>query len=316
MALEDDIRRTLDRTAAQLRDSVSRQVAALGNELTVATRAALADLALTAQRAAASSKPSAQPVTVDRLLDGSRALTRARSLTDGLDALVAASSREALRVAVLLVRGQSLAGWRFVGFDTPFDEPQTVTVALDDAGLIADAIRTRSATVARDRAPAFAGLPAGHDAMAAPIAIADEIVAVLYADQAGSDDYPAGWTEVIEWLTADAARTLEALTAVKAVQFAAGRTRRPSGADTEDDDDAAARRYARLLVSEIKLYHEPQVVAGRRGRDLRSRLGGEIARARSLYEQRVPAPLRERTDYFEAELVRTLADGDASLLGQ
>jgi hypothetical protein len=56
------------------------------------------------------------------------------------------------------------------------------------------------------------------------------------------------------------------------------------------------------------------VVAGRRERDLATRLGGEIARARVLYEQRVPADVRQGMDHFHAELVRTLADGDSTLL--
>jgi glycolate oxidase len=53
---------------------------------------------------------------------------------------------------------------------------------------------------------------------------------------------------------------------------------------------------------------------GRRERDLTTRLGGEIARVRTLYEQRVPAAVRQGTDYVHEELIRTLADGDASLL--
>ena len=85
-------------------------------------------------------------------------------------------------------------------------------------------------------------------------------------------------------------------------------------ADESADQHAAARRYARLLVSEIKLYHEPQVAEGRRERDLTTRLGGEIARVRALYEQRVPVEIRKSTDYVHEELIRTLADGDASLL--
>jgi hypothetical protein len=82
-----------------------------------------------------------------------------------------------------------------------------------------------------------------------------------------------------------------------------------------DDDDDAARRYARLLVSEIKLYHESAVTAGRRDRNLLERLRNEIDRARRLYGERVPAAVLARTDYFDQELVRTLANGDASLLG-
>jgi hypothetical protein len=33
-----------------------------------------------------------------------------------------------------------------------------------------------------------------------------------------------------------------------------------------------------------------------------------------LYEQRVPPEVRQRSDLFHDELVRTLANGDASLL--
>ena len=49
-------------------------------------------------------------------------------------------------------------------------------------------------------------------------------------------------------------------------------------------------------------------------RALSLRLGGEIARARAMYEQRVPPHIRGQRDHFHSELVRTLADGDASLL--
>ena len=45
------------------------------------------------------------------------------------------------------------------------------------------------------------------------------------------------------------------------------------------------------------------------------RLGGEISRARQLYEARVPSTVLARSDVFEQELVRTLADGDRTLLG-
>jgi hypothetical protein len=106
------------------------------------------------------------------------------------------------------------------------------------------------------------------------------------------------------------ARCLEVFTAYRSAQVLneAGRPGAPA------DDEQAARRYARLLISEIKLYHEADVVAGRRERDLASRLGGEIARARVLYEQRVPAHIRQSTDCFHDELVHTLADGDRELI--
>jgi hypothetical protein len=122
-------------------------------------------------------------------------------------------------------------------------------------------------------------------------------------------------------LTAYASRSLEALTAFKTARALTQHPERraadasPQAPDSEAaEENTSARRYARLLVSEIKLYHEAAVVDGRRDRDLASRLGGEIARARVMYEQRVPSPVRAQTDYFHEELVRTLADGDATLL--
>ena len=97
-----------------------------------------------------------------------------------------------------------------------------------------------------------------------------------------------------------------------------GQSRRPPAlprrSTARAEEDTRRGVDARLLVSEIKLYHEEAVVEGRRDRDLATRLGGEIARARVMFEQRVPSHVRERADYFREELLRTLANGDASLL--
>jgi hypothetical protein len=76
-----------------------------------------------------------------------------------------------------------------------------------------------------------------------------------------------------------------------------------------------ARRYARLLIADIRLYNEAAVRTGREQRDLASRLQPEIARARSAFEERIPASVRNRERFFDEELVRTLADGDETLLG-
>ena len=83
-------------------------------------------------------------------------------------------------------------------------------------------------------------------------------------------------------------------------------------------DDALheeARRLARLLVSEIKLYNEEQVEEGRRKRDLYERLREDIDRSRQMYEERVDQRILRSTDYFYQELVRILAAGDSRALG-
>ena len=76
-----------------------------------------------------------------------------------------------------------------------------------------------------------------------------------------------------------------------------------------------ARRFARLLVSEIKLYNEPKVREGRNNGDLYDRLHEDIDRSRQMYDKRVAPPVAARHDYFHQELVNTLAEGDPAKLG-
>jgi hypothetical protein len=92
----------------------------------------------------------------------------------------------------------------------------------------------------------------------------------------------------------------------------------PAGAGAAGEEDARqeeARRFARLLVSEIKLYNEDEVERGRAEKDIGARLKEDIDRSREMYEKRIPADVRQGHDYFRDELVRILADGDADALG-
>ena len=301
--------RARDASDARTRQAVADAVSAVCDEMRVADSAA-----------------------GERLLDAIRAIDRARSLTEILDTLVSSAGREAPRAGILLVRGETLKGWRFIGFNA--DGPIETELALDAAGLIGDVVRagvTASSATAGTLTGAPFELPEGRERVALPIPLSGQVVAVLYADQ-GADDDPAqhtarSWAATLDVMARHAARCLEALTAFKAARalterpdtsaaIAPGAEGSAADVDRSADEEESARRYARLLVSEIKLYHEPAVAAGRRERDLGTRLSAEIARARVLYEQRVPAHVRQQTDHFHAELIRTLANGDAALLGQ
>jgi hypothetical protein len=104
-----------------------------------------------------------------------------------------------------------------------------------------------------------------------------------------------------------------------------GSTRRYGAADMEFPVDVSeadkryhneARRFARLLVSEIKLYNEDKVRRGRDEGDLYSRLREDIDRSRQMYDKRVRPEVSSRYDYFHHELVNMLAEGDQHKLGQ
>ncbi|HEV7768066.1 MAG TPA: hypothetical protein VGQ76_23895, partial [Thermoanaerobaculia bacterium] len=84
----------------------------------------------------------------------------------------------------------------------------------------------------------------------------------------------------------------------------------PAGPPTEDSKrHDEARRFARLLVSEIKLYNESKVEQGRKNRDLYERLKDDIDRSRQMYDERISEDVRKGSNYFYDELVRILADG-------
>jgi translation initiation factor 2 beta subunit (eIF-2beta)/eIF-5 len=93
----------------------------------------------------------------------------------------------------------------------------------------------------------------------------------------------------------------------------------PDEPEVEVSEDEArreeARRFARLLVSEIKLYNEEQVERGREAHDIYRRLQEDIDRSREMFEKRIAPEVRAKQDFFQDELVRILADGDPDRLG-
>ena len=90
-----------------------------------------------------------------------------------------------------------------------------------------------------------------------------------------------------------------------------------SGLSSADQEThKKAKRFAKLLVDEIKLYNQAKVAEGKKNKDLYPRLKEDIDKSRQTYEKRWGSSAAATGDYFHAELVRILADGDASLLGE
>ena len=253
--------------------------------------------------------------TLDRLTAAVRRIGEAGALSDVLAALADAAAAETPRIAVFVSAGASYQPFRQRGFN----ERDVRQISRSEASGLTGGLP-------------FAPLPPGRAGFSVPIDISGHTVAILYADDVsgGNVPVPSPWPEALEILARHAALRLETLTALRTVQALGGA--RPAGGEapvatvgtaaavgtgaTSTEDDQSARRYARLLVSEIKLYNEGAVRLGRQNHDLLDRLRPEIDRARRLYEERVPARVPARTTYFDDELVQTLADGDPALLGK
>jgi len=95
----------------------------------------------------------------------------------------------------------------------------------------------------------------------------------------------------------------------------------PAGVDLSQLSEADqkvhkdAKRFAKLLISEIDLYNKTKVADGRKNKDLYKRLKSDIDRSRQTFEKRFGKSVAKQFDYFHEELVRTLAGNDPSLLG-
>ena len=89
-----------------------------------------------------------------------------------------------------------------------------------------------------------------------------------------------------------------------------------TGGEEDKKSHAEARRTARLLISEIKLYNEEVLKAGRENNDIYHRLQQEIDHGREAYTQRVPGKILSTRDYFHEELVRILGENDPARLGE
>lgn len=262
----------------------------------------------------AAAKPAAAlPADLDRIVAATREIDSARSLSETLECLLTHAGAAAGRAALFLIDGDQLKAWKAAGM--PDDDVNTDGCSVDGQDLLALAIQTGDATPSSADwpAPPFAGLPEDRAGLAVPLMVGGRAVAVLYADSGANQPAP-GADETVEALVRHASAVVALRSAMRTLDVIGGAADETAGG-AEVTDDQGARRYARLLVSEIKLYNEPAVRAGREQRDLRQRLAAEIDRAQRLYEERVPSAVGGRQVYFQQELVQTLADGDATLLG-
>jgi hypothetical protein len=130
-----------------------------------------------------------------------------------------------------------------------------------------------------------------------PVLTRDRVTAILYAD---SDDGPVE-TSALDLLVALAG----------ALPAASNQTPKKN----EPALHLRAQRFARVRVAEIQLYQSQKVKSGRSNADLYSYLKSEIDTGRAAFRRDFLSASPAMADYFHLELVQTLANDDAALLG-
>jgi hypothetical protein len=155
-----------------------------------------------------------------------------------------------------------------------------------------------------------------------PLLGRQKVVAVLYAE----GDNRVVDVNGLELLSSLAAHALE--TAVREKRSASlvaisgtdsvPRTAAPAApvmTKEEQDLHSRAQRFARVQVAEMRLYKSGAVKAGRAESRLYDSLRQDIDAGREAFYRQFISSCPSMVDYFHLELVRTLANENAALLG-
>jgi hypothetical protein len=273
--------------------------------------------------------PGASPT--DILNAAAASIQDAGSQAEILRHLLEGEARFAVRVALFVVRGGVISGWQGTGFH---DNEAIKTVSLNtSAGLVARAIQSRApaggSTVEFDQGFVNSVAPPAQDnCLVLPLVVKERVAALLYADAGTAPGgildasalslltrWAALWLELSALRKAGAPAAEEAQPSAATAVPVAAAAAAPAVAAEESDLHKKARRFAKLLVEEIKLYNQPKVVEGKHNRDLYDRLREDIEKSRSTYQKRYGETPVASANYFNQELIRVLADNDISLMG-
>jgi len=282
------------------------------------------------------------------------AIHRATSQSEILRALLDGGARFSDRLALFVIRGGGAFGWQARGLQNdPAIAGLTLEVGnglaaramKDFASVSGPAAELGSAFLAA------VGAPATGEAVVFPLIVREKVAALMYAD-AGLR--PGGRTEksALQLLVRSAGLWLEVLSLRRAALGSPATAERPAGEGLvvppervaesvaaltaspapeaevvaappaapelsleQQEMHTKAKRFARLLVDEIKLYNPAKVAEGRERRDLYERLKDDIEKSRATYQKRYGSTVGGGEDYFTQELIRNLAENDTSLLG-
>jgi hypothetical protein len=278
-----------------------------------------------AESVAGESRERAVRECADRLNQSVRRLRQAEALEDLGATLVDASAAFASGAALFLIEGESARLTNVRGIEAE-ELPARFEIPLASAPALAGAIETRDPVTA-------AALPSqvseavvdllGHSPdlriSLVPIVAAETVPAVLYAwgnvEESAiellAQVASAAWTGFV--MPQPAPEQSQPLVTIASAPEPPASWE--SLSPEEQETHLRAQRFARVHVAQMRLFESDAVQAGRSQRNLYGVLAKSIDAARSQFREKFFAACPGMLDYFHLELVRTLAQDDAALLG-
>jgi hypothetical protein len=259
-------------------------------------------------------------------IESARRLDQAGDQVEALTRFLEECLRHASRAVLLVEQHGRAQPWKSAGFGGPqADRRGTVLLpAVDALERVRDGVPQRLGE--GNEISHALGAADAAEAILVPFVVREKVSGVVYADAVPAERSKLD-PEAIALLTYLAGLVVDRLAKRKLVPSPALRPAEslpaplphelggPLAPPTPEESPDEARRFARLLASEIKLYNEEAVVEGRERGNLSARLQDDIERGRRLYEQRVAPEVRAGADFYYEELADVLADGRPEELG-
>ena len=275
----------------------------------------------------ADGREHARRETAEQLNQAARRMRQAADAEELALMLADAAARFAGGAAVLRVEGGTAQGLRVRGVsDAAAERFQTLRIPLDTAAALRGAVETRDpVTAAASAAELSSELMelGGHEPEARvtvfPLVARESVPALLYC-------WGTVQTAAVELLAELAAAVWPAepqpAAVATLVQIAAASE--PEGKRKDWDElspeeqriHLRAQRFARVRAAGMRLREGLAVRAGRARGDIYGALRGPIDTARAEFQATFVAACPSMVDYLHTELLHTLANDDAELLGK
>jgi len=262
-------------------------------------------------------------------------LAAAVSAAEVFKALLDALPVVAPRGAIFLIRRRTVGGWGAHGYDPEATDRSKSYNCSVDQGWLGNLARDNRGTLTlrpAETAEAMYGDPAASETYGIALCVVNKPIGLIIAERTGEEE---PWRpQLLSLFIAVAGIRLELLLARKKLRSALEESieaqakqeaqqasdEQPAIQSTqlpveeESPDVTVARRYARLVATDIRLYNEEAVLLGRQNGDLADRLIDQLTQGKQTFLRRHGDLGSSGIEVLREAYIQVLAGGDTQLL--